>query len=251
MDARLIAPLLPLAAFALTAHGASAADPHPQLGTHVLLTQDESLGTAIATTPAIATHASGSSLLALSMGWVVNFAAPSDSYDNIWKQLGAMHVYAGTDFYTALWKVDAADGGAGHTLSVAKAGRPTGEISLAFIEVANGGRVAAIYDLAPAGAETPGSIHVDGPATLVAVWGGDSFALSHTAVPDHGFTIIDSYLMLGPSSGVQVAIAVKQVAAAGDYTVEWTSTPQQNAASYLIAVEWKAADEIFVDGFDR
>ena len=235
----------------LFARVAGAADPVPHLAAHVLLTQDESLGTAIATTPPITTQPGGSTLLALSMGWVVNFAAPTDSFANTWKQIGGEHTYAGTDFYTALWDVSAAQGGAGHTLSVTKAGRPAGEISLAFIEVANGGDVRAIYQLADAGHETPGSITVDRPATLIAIWGGDSFELTHTAVPDNGFSVFDSYLVLGPTSGVQVAIAAKQVTAPGTYTVNWTSTPTQNAACYLIAVEWQAADTIFIDGFNR
>ena len=175
----------------------------------------------------------------------------TDSFANTWTQIGGEHTYAGTDFYTALWDVAAAQGGAGHTLSVAKAGRPAGEISLAFIEVANGGDVRAIYKLAAAGHETPGSIAVDRPATLIAIWGGDSFELTHTAVPDNGFNVFDYYLVLGPSRGVQVAIAAKQVSTPGNYTVNWTSTPQQNAACYLIAVEWQAADTIFVDGFNR
>jgi len=230
---------------------AGAADPVPQLASHILLTQDESLGTAIATTTPITTQASGSTLLALSMGWVVNFADPTDSFANTWTQIGGENIYAGTDFYTALWDVATAQGGAGHTLSVTKAGRPAGEISLAFIEVANGGDVRAIYKLAAAGHETPGSIAVDRPATLVAIWGGDSFELNHTAVPDNGFSVFDSYLMLGPTSGVQVAIAAKQVSTPGSYTVNWTSTPQQNAACYLIAVEWQGADTIFADGFNR
>ena len=234
----------------LAAQVAAAADPVPHLASHVLLTQDESLGTSIATTPPITTQPGGSTLLALSMGWVVNFAAPTDSFANTWTQVGSEHIYAGTDFYTALWDVAAAQGGAGHTLSVSKAGRPAGEISLAFIEVANGGHVRAIYKLAAAGHETPGSISVDRPATLIAVWGGDSFELTHTAVPDNGFSVFDSYLVLGPTSGVQVAIAAKQVSTPGNYTVNWTSTPTQNAACYLIAVEWQAADSIFVDGFD-
>jgi len=50
---------------------------------------------------------------------------------------------------------------------------------------------------------------VDGPATLIAIWGGDSFELDHTAVPDNGFTVIDSYLNFGNNgeTGVQVAIS--------------------------------------------
>ena len=77
----------------------------------------------------------------------------------------------------------------------------------------------------------------DGPATLVAIWGGESFDLSHTAVPDNGFVVIDSYLDLGPTSAVQVAIAAKEVTQAGTYTVRWTSTPSQGCACYLIAIE--------------
>ena len=209
----------------------------PQLGAHVLLTQDEALGTPLATTPAITTQASGSSLLAISMGWNVNFAAPFDSYNNAWTPLGARNLYAGGDFYTAMWMVPAGSGGNGHTLSFNKNGRPAGEISMALMEVINGGNVQMVYRLAPAGDETPGSVTVDGPATLIAIWGGDAFELTHTAVPDNGFVVFDSYLNLGPSSGVQVALASKQVTAAGTYTVNWTSTPFQNAACYLIAVQ--------------
>jgi hypothetical protein len=49
--------------------------------------------------------------------------------------------------------------------------------------------------------------------------------------------MVDSYLNLGPTSGVQIAIAVKQVATAGTYTMTWTATPVQGAACYLIAIE--------------
>src|SRR5262249_11847149 len=60
----------------------------------------------------------------------------------------------------------------------------------------------------------------------------------HTAVPDNGFTVIDSYLDFGNNgeTAVQVAIAAKQVTAPGTYTVRWSSTPDQNCACYLIAV---------------
>jgi hypothetical protein len=209
----------------------------PQLGAHVLLTQDEQLGTSPAVTPAIATQSSGSSLLALSMGWNSNFANPTDSFGNAWIPQGPMHVYAGGEFHTAMWAVPQAIGGSAHKLSMVKAGHPAGEISLGFVEVMNGGSVKTIFNAAPDWNQTPGSITVNGPATLIAVWGGDAWGLSHTALPDNGFTVIDSYLNLGPNSGVQVAIATKQVSEAGTYTVHWTSTPLQNAACYLIAVE--------------
>ena len=86
---------------------------------------------------------------------------------------------------------------------------------MGLIEVINGGHASAVYRYAPDWNQTPGSITVDGRATLIAIWGGDSWELSHAAIPDNGFAIIDAYLTLGPASGVQVAIASKQVVNAG------------------------------------
>jgi hypothetical protein len=76
-----------------------------------------------------------------------------------------------------------------------------------------------------------------GPALLIAVWGGDAWELRHTATPGDGFQLIESYLALGPTSGVQIAIAAKQVTAPGTYSMTWTATPDQGAACYLIAVQ--------------
>jgi len=84
---------------------------------------------------------------------------------------------------------------------------------------------------------TAGKVRTEGPATLIAIWGGDSSELKHTAMPSDGFRVIDAYLNLGPTSGVQVAVAVKQVDRAGTYSVSWNATPEQGAACYLIAVE--------------
>jgi hypothetical protein len=210
----------------------------PQLGAHVLLAQNEGAGTHPAVTPGITTQPSGSTLLALSMGWKRNRSAPVDSKGNTWASMSGPNEYFSSDFYTQLWAVHAAQGGPNHTLTFAKQDYPVGEISMALIEVVNGGQVDVKYSLAPASNQTPGSITVDGPATLIAVWGGDSAQLDHTAVPDNGFTVIDSYLDFGNGNetAVQVAIAVKQVTAPGTYTVKWTSTPTQNCACYLIAV---------------
>jgi hypothetical protein len=209
----------------------------PGLGAHVLYTQDESLGTNPATSPAITTQASGSSLVAFSMGWNNNFAGPGDSFVNTWTQISDMNIYAGGNFYTAVWAVEAAAGGAGHTLSFAKPEHPTGEISMGLIEGLDGGDVSITFRLAPENDPTPGTITTRGPATLVAIWGGDSFELSHTATPDNGFAVIDAYLDLGPTSAVQVAVAARQVDAAGTYTVNWTATPAQRCACYLLAIE--------------
>jgi hypothetical protein len=211
---------------------------HPQLGAHVLLAQNEFAGTSPAVTPPVATQAAGSTLLALSMGWLRNLAPPTDSFGNTWTPMSGPNIYFSPDFYTALWAVPQAVGGGGHTLSFDKQDYPAGEISMALIEVANGGTVDMVYALAPGSNQTPGSLTVDGPATLIAIWGGDSASLDHTAVPDNGFTVIDSYLDFGNAgeTAVQVAIAARQVTAPGTYTVRWTSNPVQNCACYLIAV---------------
>ena len=212
---------------------------NPSLGAHVLFAQNDTVGTNPATTPAINTQVNGSTLLAISMGWLRNLANPVDNFGNTWSKISGPNIYFSPDFYTAIWAAPAAIGGNGQTLTFAKDSYPAGEISMALIEVTHGGKVDMIYKLAPASNQSPGSITVDGPATLIALWGGDAFALDNTAVPDNGFTVIDSYLSFGGNfaTGVQVSIAAKEVTAPGTYTVNWTSAPSQNCACYLIAVK--------------
>jgi hypothetical protein len=178
-------------------------------------------------------------LLAISMGWLRNLSTPADSFGNSWTKISGPNIYYTADFYTAIWTAASARGGSGHTLTFRKAEYPAGEISMSLIEVTNSGKVDQVYRLAPGSDQSPGSIIVEGPATLIAIWAGDSGALQHTAVPDNGFTVIDSYLDFGGNgeTAVQAAIAAKQVTAAGTYSVNWTSTPVQGCACYLIAVQ--------------
>ena len=210
----------------------------PALGAHVLLAQDQGKGTGPATTDPIATHPQGSLLLAVSMGRNANFVVPTDSYKNDWAPIGSRHPYADGPFYTAMWSAARARGGTGHTLSAKKPSDPLDEISLAFIEIANATQIEdAIYAYPKRGSpNTPGTVTTRGPATLIAVWSGDAADLAHTAVPGDGFEVIESYLALGPTSGVQIAIAAKQVGA-GTHSLTWTTTPVQGAACYLIAVK--------------
>lgn len=211
----------------------------PALGAHALVTHDQNRGVSPATTPPVVTQTRGSALLAFSLGRTVNFAAPTDSLGNRWSLVGQRHAYANGPFYTAVFSSLDAAGGAGHTLSATVADDPKDEISLALVEITHGHRIRDVaYAYPPKeSALTPGEVTTDGPATLVALWSGDSFELVHTAVPSDGFQVIESYLKLGPTSGVQVAAAVKQVAQAGTYSVTWTATPAQGAACYLIAIE--------------
>lgn len=237
----------------------------PRLGAHTLLTQSEGDGSTPAVTSAIHTQENGSSLLVLVAGHADNDAAPTDSYGNLWKAIGEPVTYNGYDgrFNARAYLAIAAHGGKRHTVQVAKQGSPQGEITLPFIEITHAGKLQDVAQNYPVpgiaaratnklmrawqgmtGGEdatatflTSGTVTTTGPATLVAVWLGDAYIYSMSAVPGDGFKVIDSYLQLPPNSGVQCAVAVKQVDAAGTYSVTWKGTPAQGAILWLFAFQ--------------
>jgi hypothetical protein len=237
----------------------------PTLGAHTMLNQSDGEGSAPAMTAAVNTQESGSSLLVLVAGYVKNADAPSDSYGNLWKPVGEPVVYNGYDerFDARAYLAIAAHGGKGHTVQVAKDGAPAGEITMPFIEIAHAGKLQDVAQNYPSpgvaarttnrlmrawqgfkgepdstsSALTSGTVTTTGPATLVAVWLGDAYVYSMSAIPGDGFKIIDSYLQLPPNSGVQAAVAVRQVDAAGTYSVTWHGTPAQGAILWLFAFQ--------------
>lgn len=249
---------------ATTAARAGATSPvvaPPALGQHTLLAQADGLGTAKATTAPLVTQASGSSLVVLVGGYTNNSAPPTDSYANRWQALGPPVVYSGFEgrFNARAYVALDANGGPGHTVSFIKAATPKGEITAPFIEIAHAGalqavaqsyvepgivsrtgdKLAHLWGTKGGGAVvvTSDSVNTTGPATLLAVWWGDSRALSMTAVPGDGFKLIEQYLDLPPQSGVQCAVAVKRVTAAGTYNVRWTASPVQGAILWLFAFQ--------------
>lgn len=237
----------------------------PKLGAHTMLTQPEGEGSTPAVTSALDTQENGSSLLVLVAGHADNPGAPTDSYDNLWKPVGESVVYSGYDerFNARAFLAIAAHGGKGHTVQVVKDGSPAGEITIPFIEIAQAGKLQDVAQNYPtpgvaaratnrlmrawqgfkgepdstSSALTSGTVTTTGPATLVAVWLGDAYVYSMTAVPGDGFKVIDSYLNLPPSSGVQAAVAVREVDAAGTYSVTWHGTPAQGAILWLFAFQ--------------
>jgi hypothetical protein len=212
----------------------------PSLGAHVFLGQGEGLGVSPAVTPAMDTQATGSVFIIFNAGYSSNDGSPVDTYGNRWKALGRPLVYAdyGDRFDVRAYVATAAKGGPGHTVSVAKRGEPKGELSLPFVEVRNASRVQAFAqnyadkDLVVASDE----ITVDGPATLLAFWWGDGGVKRMTATPGDGFQLIDAFLQLPDESGVQGAVAWRQVDVAGTYRVHWTVAPVQGAALWIIAI---------------
>lgn len=237
----------------------------PKLGAHTLLIQPEGEGSTPAVTSSLNTQESGSSLLVLIAGHADNPGAPTDSFGNLWKPVGEPVVYNGYDerFNARAYLAIAAHGGKGHTVKVDKDGSPSGEITIPFIEVAHAGKLQDVAQNYPtpnaasratnrlmrawqgfkgepdstSSALTSGSVTTTGPATLVAVWLGDAYVYSMSAIPGDGFKVIDSYLQLPPSSGVQAAVAVREVDAAGTYSVTWHGTPAQGAILWLFAFQ--------------
>lgn len=237
----------------------------PKLGAHTMLNQTEGEGSTPAVTSSLTTQENGSSLLVLVAGHADNPGPPTDSYGNLWKPVGEPVVYNGYDerFDARAFLAIAAHGGKGHTVQVVKEGSPAGEITIPFIEIAHAGKLQDVAQNYPTPgvaarasnrlmrawqgfkgepdstntALTSGTVTTTGPATLVAVWLGDAYVYSMTAIPGDGFKVIDSYLQLPPNSGVQAAVAVREVDAAGTYSVTWHGTPAQGAILWLFAFQ--------------
>ncbi len=232
-------PLLSFLAVAASVLTASAAQ-GPVLGAHDFLGQGEGLGVSPAVTRAVDTQPAGSVFVVFNAGYASNDAVPADTYRNRWRPLGRAVSYAnyGGRFAVQGYVALAGKGGPAHTVSIEKRGEPAGELSLPFVEVRNATHV---QDIAQSYAEpslvvSSGDVRVDGPATLLAFWWGDGGVKRMTVTPGDGFQLIDAFTELPDESGVQGAVAWKQVDRAGTYRVHWTAAPVQGAALWLIAI---------------
>ena len=233
--AALAAVMSPGALFAM-----DAATPPPALGAHVFLGQGEGIGVDPAVTPPMDTQPSGSVFVAFNAGYASNDDAPIDSYRNTWRPLGRSMTYAnyGDRFAVRAYVALGGKGGPGHTVSIRKRGEPTGELSLPFVEVRHATRVQAMAQsyAHPAPVVVSDTIHVDGPATLLAFWWGDGGVKRMTLTPSDGFQVIDTFTTLPDESGVQGVVAWREVKEPGTYRVHWTAEPVQGAALWLMAI---------------
>jgi hypothetical protein len=240
-----VAALLIASPFAVPAAGViSGPAPSSSLGAHTLQTQSEGLGASPVITQPIATQRVDSALIVFNGGYLSNTSGPEDNYGNHWKQLGNDVPFGngyGDRFNVKAYVALNAKGGSDHTVSFVKNGYAAGEISVPFIEIKHAGVLQNVsQSYAPTGlAQTSGNVTTTGPATLIAVWWGDGGVKRMTAVPNNGFAVIDSYLKLPDNSGVQCAVAYKQVAAAGTYNVTWAGAPAQGAILWLLAFQSK------------
>jgi hypothetical protein len=190
--------------------------------------------------PSMITQASGSTILT----WVgrgkksafTSSTLPTDNKGNAYRMIGSVHDFlplwpnSGEALYTSLSAV----GGNGHIVTAAVPGPD--EITLATVEVKNGGVIQdAQWNKVTVPPQTSLNVTTTGPATLVAIWVGDSGAASVTASPNNGFTVINSQLLAG--CAVEAVVATKDVSTAGTHNVTWTATPTQGAHMWLVAVQ--------------
>jgi hypothetical protein len=190
-------------------------------------------------TAAMGTRASGSTLLAcVGRGVVSTHSAPTDNKGNAFVQIGATHTYSlWQSSGTALYGCVQAAGGVGHVVTAAKPA-PADETTFSVVEIINGGVLQDFKwkEVLRGNPITSDSVTTTGPALLVAWWWGDADVVNDkTAVPDSGFTVIDSILLQGAL--VQCAVAVRQVSSAGTYQVTWSATPLQGAQLWIAAVQ--------------
>lgn len=246
-------------------HAQTAQPPAPALGAHTLLVQSDGKGSSPATSRPIDTSPTGSSLLAVVGGFTDNATTPTDTYANHWQPVGNAVLFRGYNgrFSARAYVAMDASGGKDHRITLAKPGHPEGEITAPFIEIRHAGVLQSVAQNYPEpstlayyavkanrawhrllgtpptwGATiTSGKVTTTGPATLVAIWWGDALTFKMTAVPNHGFKVVDEYLDLPPNSGVQAAVAVKQVGGPGTWDVSWTGTPAQGAILWLFAFQ--------------
>ena len=193
-------------------------------------------------TPSMITQASGSTMLTwVGRGQVRAFTSssfPADNKGNAYSMIGFVHDFSplwpnsGEALYASL----TAAGGSGHIVTAPMRGSESDEITLASVEVKNGGVIQdAQWNKVTVPPQTSLNVTTTGSATLVAVWAGDSGAASVTASPNNGFTVINSQLLAG--CDVEAVIATKDVSTAGTYNVTWTATPAQGAHMWLVAVQ--------------
>lgn len=216
----------------------------PGLGAHTLKFQayhePDHPVTVLSTSP-MSTQTSGSTIIVgIGRGDNTKFVLPTDNKGNSpYRQVDVMHAYAPnfTESGTALYAFPSAHGGPGHTIAATTPADD--EITLAAVEVVDGTHVQDYkWNQGDADPLTSLEVTTTGPATLIAFWWGGGFPDTEpqTAIPDNGFQVIDKNVeTLG--GFVQCAVAVKNVTNAGPYSVTWTSTPNQSAQLWLIAVQ--------------
>ena len=214
----------------------------PFMNAHGLSYDFINAGGATITTPAMDTTGGAGIMLALmGRGIIADFATAtvSDNQSNgNYSQVGTSHAYtAFPSSGTAVFQKTNPNGGASHTVNASKPS-PNDEVTLFAVHIANVDTIVDQKwneDLTTA-TNTSLSVTTTGQATLVAFWAGaDSNGELNPAAPA-GWTVIDHTSSLA-SNHVQGAVAVRNVAAAGTYSIVWTPSTPQGAQLWLLALQ--------------
>lgn len=132
-------------------------------------------------------------------------------------------------------------GGSSHTVSATKNSNFGLEATMLVFEIKNGTTIIAPAPVTRAAvgasvAYSPVSITTTGPATLIAIWGGDGASGEHDANPDAAWTKGQG-LNLPNQFYIQAWTATRQVASAGTYSCVWTPTGNEGAILAMVAVQ--------------
>lgn len=238
-SSRTVSGTILLAVFLMLANHGFA---NPTVGAHTVTNYNLGQNGSLAiSTHAMNTQASGSTMLVcIGRGDISAFTqVPTDNKGNIpYIQLGSTHPYVPLypNSGTALYAFPTVVGGTGHIVTASTIAQD--EVTLDAVEIKNGGIIQDYKwnEVLQGNPLTSLDVTTTGPATLVAFWWGDGNQyFVHAAVPDSGFTVIDSLLPLG--SYVQTAVATRDVATAGTYHVTWNSGGNEGAQLWLVAVQ--------------
>lgn len=204
-----------------------------------------------ASTPAINTQPSGSSILAISYINATDQAAPTDNYSNTWAAKG--DAYGNTPYGDA-WQIRAyvvedAAGGDGHVFTVTKDAVPDDEMYLGIAEVKHAGKLLDWgHDYVENGTpNTTPELTVFSAAVLIGVWAGDGAVGPVVSVPAEWTLINDWSHWPDGFTSTQCCMAYRKVSA-GTYSLEFTPDTAQGANLYLFAFGADAPQAMTLEG---
>ena len=214
---------------------------NPTVGVHTLAFVPFNSPAGTLSTNPITTQTADSTVLAWvgrgQIGTFTSATAPTDNKGNTAVQLDKTHSFAPNfpNSGMALYDFPSFMGGANDIFNALMPSKD--EVTISIVEIKNGGVIQDEQFAQVASGTTQTSLNVTttGPATLVSFWSGDAATGPISAVPGNGFTLLDS--QSNGNNAVQMAVASKDVSAAGTYNVTWTTSPQQTGYIWIVAVQ--------------
>lgn len=184
----------------------------------------------------------GSMLLVFWGGATADLAtAPTDNKGNTYRLIDQVRGYPTFPAWSqSIWVAHNIAGGSNHTVEVVCTDFE--ESTLVVVE-AVGGKVARSVGFTSLGMGTPSTTHVGPNVTATgqalefqAWWGESAVGQDHTASPNNGLAVIESYLIDNPDGYIQNATAWA-AKLSGTHGVTWAITPAQGFAAWGLIVQ--------------